>query len=220
MLISEHHSEFDTTLNVLDHYYLMMDIVTGEPGRASDSGQSTSQSSRLCQACLSVFMRDELEVGFDYFPHHSSLDAFIEAAQARCYICSSVFLSLPSDKQESLRLLASGKEPNQTSLEKKQLGTGINSFSPEKHMHSFRDDLEGRLLRGRMRFVSFTGMGFFWPSRDDPVDIRVRLNPLYETYFPPQMAATRDSLRKMWVEVADHLSTDVCTPFIDRRSDP
>lgn len=217
MLISEHHSEFDTMLNVLDHDFLTTDTMTDESGCAPDSRQSTSQSSRLCLACHSVFERDELEAGCYYYPHHSSLISFIKAAQAGCYVCSSIFFSLPIDSQESLRLLAAGKEPNQMSLEKTQFRTNIKSYSPETNMKILQRYLENLHRGGRIRFVSFTMIGFGCRTPRASVDIYMNLNPLYEMYFPPQMEAYSESIMKMWLELADFYKGE---PIILGRSDP
>lgn len=220
---SECHSEFDITLNVLGHDYLIMDTVTGESGRATVSRQSTSQSSHLCQACLSVFERDDLESRpYCYYPHHSNLDNFIEAAQARCCVCSPMFSSLPIDKQESLRLLAAGIEPDGhpvQSLQKTRLETVFESFSPETDANSLRCFLESQVSLAPKDFVSFTRMWFSSPSPRALV-IRIGLEPLYETFFPPEMGRYSDSLRKMWMNVADYLSFGESDPLIICRSDP
>lgn len=191
-----------------------MDEATDETSRASSSSQSFGQTPHLCEACLSVLARDNLELT-RYYPHHSNLEAFIEAYHTRCYVCSYLF-SLLKDvgDQENLELLARGKPPDEKIINKHRVVS--------VHLTDFRENHPDPVQRAaRFRehydqptsFVSFTMMRLrrwdSWGPLDpnNPRDaaywqIQALLNPMYEAYIPPPLTAYRSSLRDLWKNVS------------------
>lgn len=191
-----------------------MDQATDDTSPASDStSQTFSQPSHLCQACLSVITRDDL-VGSRYYPHHSSLDSFVQAALEGCYHCSQLLASLDVNDRENLMLLAEGKPPDEKTVKKSRVW---NISPPTEWAEKYPDPVE---RRARFRkfysqttsWVSFTMMcltisELFW-------EISATLNPMYEEYIPPHLLAYRSSLVELWKNVQDAWQHEYEAPLI------
>lgn len=110
---------------------------------ASGSTQSSGQPSRLCQACLSVLTRDDLELCKNYH-HHKNPKSLVEAAHAMCYACSPLFWSLPPDAQRSLEQLAEGRMPDGLAFPKRYTNSheesGPDDSNSPNHVYSARDE--------------------------------------------------------------------------------
>lgn len=173
-----------------------MDEEVNANSRASGSGQSAGQSSRLCHACLSVLTRQDFQEHKCY-PHHDSLKAFLEASRRKCYICSWMLSVLPESYQENLEALAEGM------ISDNMIATDIqNSVSD-----SIRASLPRTLGIGKLWLkwgsrVLFTGIQIrrLRPS-DDEVMIAIYLNPSYKGYFPFSTRVYDNWLSDFWVKV-------------------
>lgn len=166
---------------------------------ASGSSQSFSQPPHLCQACLSVLERDNLELKKVY-PHHLSVKAFIEACYTGCFICSNLLSKLDIDDQENLMLLAEEKVPDRKIANKMiRHWVDVSEFR-EKYSDPVERDARFRKNYGEpTSWISFTMMnltqwlGYF--------NIQIQLNPMYEAYHPSHLSACRSSLKTLWKTV-------------------
>lgn len=173
---------------------------TGENSCASGTSQASSQPPHLCQACLSVLKRDNLELKKVY-PHHTSVKAFIEACYTRCLICSNLLSKLDIDDQENLMLLAEGKVPDRKIANKMiRHWVDVSEFR-EKYSDPAERDARFRKNYGEpTSWISFTMMnltqwlGYF--------NIQIQLNPMYEAYHPSHLSAYRSSLKTLWKTVS------------------
>lgn len=176
----------------------MMD--NNEDSCASGSSQSSSQPPHLCQACLSVLERDNLELKKVY-PHHPSVKAFIEACSMKCFICSNLLSKLDIDDQENLMLLAEGKVPDRKIANKMIRHWEDLSEFREKYSDPVERDSRFRKNYGEpSSWISFTMMDLthWWPKSRGPHNIQIQLNPMYEAYHPPHLSAYRSSLKTLW----------------------
>lgn len=176
-----------------------MDTGIGEVSPEPDSGQSPSQSTRLCQACLSVLAQDDLEVERDY-PHHSTLKAFVEASDMRCYVCSWLLSQVHEDDQSILRQLAEGIVPHHWPkiVEK---GETTDTGAPDP-----RAELKDRLRKvigtsgETVSWVSFMTMRIEAPADSEGgCKISAYLNPSYEGYFPLHGRIHDILLKNYWI---------------------
>lgn len=185
-----------------------MDKATDDSARPSGgSSQPFSQPSRLCRACSSVLERQDLELQ-KFYPHHSSLAGFIEAADEGCYVCSQLFSSLQIWCQENLRLLAVGKPPVEDSIDKSVLIHGQIIAFPEIYSDQVARDARFRDMYGQPSFVSFTMMKLVHIPCEGGEEretykmgywrITVKESLMYEAYLPPHLGAYHSSLKLLW----------------------
>lgn len=189
-----------------------MDQVTDDTSPASDSSSQTfSQPSHLCQACLSVITRDDL-VGGRYYPHHSSLDTFVQAALDGCYHCSQLLASININDREDIILLAKGKAPKEKTVKKRWDVAPITEWA-EKYPDPVEREARFReLYRQTTSWVSFTMMGLIIPNL--LWRTVAQLNPMYEEYIPPHLLAYRSSLVRLWGNVRGDWESKYKAPFI------
>lgn len=180
---------------------------TDQNSSASGSCRSFSQPPHLCQACLSVLERDNLEIK-EYFPHHTSLEAFVEACFTRCSFCSYLLSLLDNDDQNNLMLLAAGKVPGRNAINKQvKHGDDVSEFTethsdPVERDALFRDQFGQTTSWASFTMMQLTGWlpwavgphGNYWR-------VQVKLNPLYEGYIPPHLTAYRSPLKQLWKAV-------------------
>lgn len=173
-----------------------MDTATSEISPNSGSGQTPSQPTRLCQACLSVLTRDDLEVGKDY-PHHSTLRALVEASNTRCYVCSWLLSQLWEYDQNVLRQLAEGRTPHHMIVEEDgTTNTGASDQRTELIDH-LRDAIGKR--GESVSCISFTTMRIEDPFIYETCHkISAHLNPSYEGYFPLDREVYDTLLKNYW----------------------
>lgn len=203
----------------------MMNKASDKTPHTSGGSRSSSQPSHLCQACLSVLARDNLELT-KWYPHHSSLDSFIETSHTRCYVCSYLFSSLDIDDQQNLKLLATGKVPDQKAVNKKVIvGSDFSDFrethpDPVKRDASFRESFGQTTSWVSFTMVKLTQWEAWGPlDANNPRDaaywqIQVRLNPMYEAYVPPHLKAHRSSLKELWTTVGFDLRSTAHAPLV------
>lgn len=172
-----------------------MDTVIPEISPESGRGQSSSQPTRLCQACLSVLARDDLEVGRDY-PHHSTLKAFVEASDMTCYVCSWLLSQIWVKHRNILGQLAEGTTPHHMIVEEGET-TDTGASDP-------RAELIDRLRIGNEMSGESVSWGSFTTMRIEAPDIyescyqiSAYLNPSYEGYFPLERGAYDTLLKKL-----------------------
>lgn len=177
-----------------------MDTVTNVISPKSGSRQSPTQSTRLCQACLSVLARDDLEVERNY-PHHGTLRAFVEASDMRCYVCSWVLSPLPENGQSILRLLAKGTNPHHMIVEEGKT-TDPGASDPRAKLIDRLRKIIG--ARGEsVSWVSFTTMRIEAPTDFEGYrKISAYLNPSYEGYFPLDWVFYDDFLKDYWIRLS------------------
>lgn len=201
----------------------MMDKASNESSRASGSSQSFSQPSHLCQACLSVLARDKLELK-RWYPHHTSLDSFIEASHTSCYVCSHLFSDLDIDERKNLKRVAQGKAPDERTSNEIYWG-----YYPSDFIENLPDPVKkgdhSRVLDNQtIYWASFTMMQLTtWSAWEASYAnlgdatywlIRVRLNSMYEAYIPLHLTAYRSSLRELWKNVEFQLSSTLHAPLV------
>lgn len=183
-----------------------MDTVTGETSPESGSEQPSSQPTRLCQACLSVLARDNLEVERDY-PHHSTLRAFVEASNTKCYVCSWLLSQVWEDYRNTLGQLAEGITPHYMIVEEGETtDTGASDLRAEliyqlRKVNAFQkvNETSGESVS----WVSFTTMRIEAPaSYESCCKISAYLNPSYEGYFPLDREIYNRLLRDYWLRLA------------------
>lgn len=87
-----------------------MDSKVSDGSRAA-THDARPHHSRLCCACLSALTREGLETHVLY-PHHDSIQSFIEAKNRQCYVCAYMFRLLPEEVRDSFGLLAEGTVPD------------------------------------------------------------------------------------------------------------
>lgn len=177
-----------------------MEHTTDKNSPTSGSGQSTSQPSRLCQACLSVLKRDGLELE-TYYPHHSTLRAFIEASKIRCYVCSWILSQVPENDQRILERLAQGKAPDYMTVEEDEnTDTGVSD--PRAKLRDCLRDRFGAWDES-VSWDSFTAMEIRpWVGSQDCRRISVYLNPSHEGYFPLDTRVHDTFLSNYWKALA------------------
>lgn len=167
--------------------------------RTSGSGQSASQSSRLCHACLSVLKRKSFHYSRCY-PHHVSLQAFIEASRMKCDICSWMLSVLPESDQETLSVLSEGRISNN------MIATDSDGSISESRSR-LKDSLQMRqdwLKWDSM--VSFTGIQIRclrgWEyHKSAQATLHIYLNPSYQGYFLPSRRVYDGWLRGFWEDM-------------------
>lgn len=184
--------------------------VTNSP--KSDCGQSASQPSRLCQACLSVLERDGLELGTCY-PHHSTMRGFVEASNTRCYVCSYLLSRLQRHWPQSLRVileqLAEGEALDRIFVEEDEdIISGVSY--PRADLRScLRDVIE--TWDESVSWVSFTVMRIeARVGSEDYRRVSVYLNPSHEGYFPLDTGVYDNLLWDYWRFLATRM------PWTDR----
>lgn len=180
---------------------------TDEECPAPGSAQSSSQPSRLCQACLSVLTRDGLEVWGSY-DHHRSPKSLVDAARAMCCICSPLFSSLPPDEQRGLVQLAEGRIPDWCEHSGPE-----NSNSPV-HVRS-AGDAEWPYYDNGTSWGSITKMKLKQPFISSKyLQVLVYISEFDEVSFPPHMTVNCSTLEDMWREISLHLYARHETPLI------
>lgn len=171
--------------------------------RASGSGQSRGQPSHLCQACLSVLTRDDLELN-KLYPHHKDVKALVEASRMRCYICSWLLVNLPTDAQEGLDLLAEGKMPDDTVVQEARPISRFTSDTRGGTLDYIQNYTRGKLGEGEF-WVSFTNLKIVKLFRRSP-EVAFCLNPLYDGYIPSTTRVYDTWLSNIWLSVLG----DIC----------
>lgn len=174
-----------------------MDTVTGEILSESGSGQSPSQSTRLCQACLFVLAQDNLEVRKNY-RHHSTLRAFVEASNMRCYVCSWLLSQVHEDDRSVLVQLAEGIIPHHMIVEEGKT-TDTDASDPRAELidrlrYFNEEESEG------VSWVSFTTMRIEAPTDcEGCYKISAYLNPSYEGCFSLDRGVHDTLLKNYWI---------------------
>lgn len=193
------------------------EMLVGQAALALEGGLSPVPPSRLCQACLSVLTRDDLEIA-KLYAHHIDLKGFVEASRMKCYICSWVFAGLSQDVQEALRLLAEGKIPANVITHKVEPGIGRKS----DHRTRLRNYLEDYWVEGGgvgpgndLSWLSLIGMKIQPSSAGQPhMEILVLLNPFYEVYFPLTTTVDDEWICNLWKTVREEISSPIRKPMI------
>lgn len=162
-------------------------------------GQSAGQSSRLCQACLSVLEQDGLNLGI-FYPHHSTMRDFIKASNTRCYVCSDLlsrFQKLWPQLMVIFEQLAEGEALDRIFVGKDADKIRSVSDSRAELRSCLRDVIE--TWDESVSFVSFTVMRIkARVGSEDYRRVSVYLNPSHEGYFPLDTGVYDNFLWDYW----------------------
>lgn len=177
-----------------------MDTLTSEISPNSGSGPSPSQPTRLCQACLYVLERDNLEVQKNY-PHHNTLRAFVEASNMRCYVCSWLLSQVWEDSRNILGQLAEGIIPHQMIVEEGET-TDTGASDPRAELINRLRNINGEGSES-VSWVSFTTMRIEALAESEGCcKISAYLNPSYEGYFPLDGGLYDTLLKDYWIKLS------------------